>query len=595
MKHSLQLGIRGKLLWMFALLIILPLSTLGLVSYSNTQIMETMVFMGTKEALSAQSPDLARQFASFEAALEKLAASPDVRIDKIKPGVVWDKYPNLPAVNRPEFNQYFVDYFSKVAHQHDFVEHVFLATDEGAYYIAPIAPHENFSIFNPKEEGWYRQAVEKKQTVWSFPRFDVSSGMNTITVARPVLDEQGNMLGVVGFDVNLRAMAIAARQGIATNTLMITAAAILVGMAAALLFTTRLTRRIKQMQAGLEQVAAGDYTAELNVTGRDEMAEVSDSFNHMVHSVRGLLAQLQKAVAQLHESSDQVTHHTRLNVQQMEEGVRAVNEIANGAAMQAEQIEKSVALVGDVKEMTDVMTASIAQMREVSMRAHGASETGLVQMQEMDHTVGECERAVTQVVGTIRSLQQKSLRVSDMIGLINHIASQTNLLALNAAIEAARAGEHGRGFAVVADEVRKLAEQSRHSTEEITALLQDISADIDLSVETMNGMQGAIEHQTHAFGRVQAQFREITAFVNKIQAQTQQLAAFMEQIDLKQSEMVGSMESIANVSQQTAASAEEVAATTDERLKSFAVLEAAAQQLRDAAERLDRELQKFTV
>jgi methyl-accepting chemotaxis protein len=595
MKKKVQVGIRGKLLLMFALLIIVPLSALGILSYSNTQIMETMVFMGTKDSLSEQSPELAKQFASFEQELEQIATSPEVRIDKIQPGVVWDKFPNLPDVNRPELTQYFNDYFPKVTSRIKFVDRAFMATDDGAYYLAPVRQNENFSSINPTTESWYRQAVVNKGPVWSFPKFDVTSGMNNITVARAVTDEQGKVLGVVGFHINLRAMAIDARQGIATHTLFITAIAIVIGMTAAYFFTTGLTRRIKQMQAGLEQVAAGNYTIELKATGKDEIAEVSNSFNHMAHSVRALLVQLQGAVAQLNESSDQVTHHTRLSLLQMEEGVRAVNEIAIGASTQAEQIEMSVGLVGDVKEMIEEMSASIAEMREVSDRAHGASDSGLVQMREMERTVSESEQAVTQVVGTIRQLQQKSLRVSDIIGLINDIASQTNLLALNAAIEAARAGEHGRGFAVVADEVRKLAEQSRQSTEEITALLQDISEDIDQSVETMNGMQGAIDHQTNSFGRVKTQFQEISSFVNNIQAQAQQLAAFMEQIDHKQSEMVSHMESIASVSQQSAASAEEMAATTEQRAKSFAILEESARQLREAAENLEREMRKFTV
>jgi len=596
MKGNIRLGIRGKLMWMCALLLILPLATMGWISYANTQILDAMVMSGSKDTLVKQSQDVAKRFAHFEETLAQLAASPDVRIDQIQPGVVWEKYPNLPAANRPELTQHFADRFQPLLGKEAELHRAFFATDNGAFYPAPIYPEEDLSKFDLREQEWYKTAMAQPGTVvWSDTFYDTATGVNRITLVQTVLDDSGKVLGLVGLEVDLRKMTGMVRQGIVMNTVIILVVAIVIGLGLAYWFSAGITRRIQRMRSAMERVAAGDYSVEVQVSGKDEIADVLGSFNQTVSSVRTLLVHLQEAVSQVHASSDLVSENTRLNVQQMEEGVRAVGEIAAGASFQAEQIEDSVSLVSDVKEMTEVMTAHLGQVREAGAKAHSSSQEGLRYVQEMADSVTESERSVSDVVGTMEQLQQKSLRVSDIIDLINEIASKTNLLALNAAIEAARAGEHGRGFAVVADEVRKLAEQSGRSTEEIASLLGGIREDIELSVRTMNGMQGVIHQQSGTFGRVMHQFRAICACIDDIQEKMEQVSRSMTQVNDKQSELVQNMESIASVSEQSAASAEEVAATSEERHKSFRQLEEAASQLRSAAEKLEQELQKFTV
>jgi methyl-accepting chemotaxis protein len=592
----MRIGIRGKLLTMFALLIVVPVAVLGAVSYSQTQVMEATVLMGSKELLAQHSPRVAETFQETEELLAGVAASPDVQLNKIQPGVIWEKYTNLPPVNRPELVQHFADRFGKIQRENQYVTRTFMAMPDGAYYVAPLPDPktENLSAYDPRQESWYKQAEGNlNQIVWTDSTFDETNNTNRITLARAVVDEKGKLVGVVGFDLDLRQLTTAARQSIAVHTLVIAGAAIVIGLGLAYWFTSGLTRRISQIKQGLEQIAAGDYAVEVTVSGRDELTEASRSFNGMVSSVRSLLVQFQNAVTQVRLSSDEVSHHTKQNLQQVEDGVRAVSEIAAGASLQAMQIEESVRAIGDVKQLTDDMAAGFETVREASEQAHSASRQGLEQLQAMESTVSLTVQSVQHVVQRIRELQQKSVRVGDIIEIITGIARQTNLLALNAAIEAARAGENGRGFAVVADEVRKLAEQSGRSAEEITELLQEIEADIDQSVVTMNAMQEAIHGQSGAFDKVKVQFHGISSHVDLIQERTADVTAYMRQVHQKQTEITANMESIASVSEQAAASAEEVAASSESTAQSFASLEAAAEQLRCAAEQLEQELTKF--
>ncbi|MGD8192117.1 methyl-accepting chemotaxis protein [Brevibacillus ginsengisoli] len=593
---NFSLGIRGRLLWMFAFLIIVPVTVLGILSYSKTQILEVSVLLGTKQSLSEQSSELAQKFNQFEQKLLQVSQTPDVRIDKVQPGIVWNKYENLPKVNRPELTQLYSDYFSRLVKENGYFHQGFIATANGAYYVGPIYPNEDLSEYDPSIKGWFKDATAKPdQIVWSEPEFDSANGSNYITVAKAVVDEQGKVVGVVGFDVDLKTLSTTSRQDIAWSTIWIGLISIIIGLGIAYWFSSRVTRNIYQVKAGIEQVAAGDYNAKLNISGNHELSELAASFNQMTGEIRQLLSHFGGAVEQVHTSSDQVSAQTTLSLQQLQEGARAIDEIAIGATKQAEEIEQSSRFIMQVSSMITQMAQNIEEMNKLSRQTYEASQTGLTQMDQMEQSVKTSEQMVCQVVEDTQQLHEKSKRVGDIISLINSIANQTNLLALNAAIEAARAGEHGRGFAVVADEVRKLAEQSAHSTQEITKLLDVITENIDHAVGTMNELQATIQDQTVSFDRVNRQFHLIAGSINTMESKADGLTESVQAIEHNQSLLTANMSSVASVSEETAASAEEVAATTEESYKSFAQLEDAAQRLRGAAGNLEQQLEKFNV
>lgn len=581
---------------MFALLIVAPVSVLGIISYSNTQIMEVSVLLGSKESLASHSSELDEQFTTYEETLQSVASSQDVRLDKVQPGIVWEKYENLPKINRPELTQLYADYFGKMVARNDFFHRGFIATDNGAYYVGPIYDKEDLSGYDPTTQTWYKDAVSKKdQVVWSEPVFDEKTRSNSITLAKAIVDDQGKVVGVAGFDVDLKKLSAVARESIAYTTLWTVFISILIGLGLAYLLSSRLTNRIYRVKEGMEQVASGDYSVQIHVTSNDELGDLAKSFNHMSNQMRQLLCHFQNSVEQVRTSSNQVSDQVTSSLLNLQDGIRAVDEIAIGATKQAQQIEQSTRFVEEVSTMFTDMSHSIQEMDSISQKSFQASQTGVAQIQQMEKSVMQSEQMVAQVAADTQALHEKSARVGDIIAIINGIANQTNLLALNAAIEAARAGEHGRGFAVVADEVRKLAEQSGRSTQEIAILLADITSNVNQAVERMNHLQQTIQEQSSSFERVNNQFHVIATSIHDIEAKAKQLTESIKVIDNKQEMLVSTMESIASVSEEAAAAAEEVAATTQESCDSFSHLENAAEQLRASAQNLERELKKFLV
>lgn len=581
---------------MFAFLIIVPVTVLGILSYARTEILEVSVLLGSKDSLSEQSSELAQKFNDFEGKLLQVSQTPDVRLDKVQPGIVWDKFDKLPKANRPELTQLYADYFGKLVSENGFFHRGFIATSNGAYYVGPLYPNEDLSSYDPTNKSWFKDANAKPdQIVWSEPEFDLASGRNYMTVAKAIVDEQGKVVGVAGFDVDLKSLSATSRHDIAWSTIWIGLISIVIGLGIAYWFSSRLTRNIYQVKSGIEQVAAGDYNIQLTISGKHELSELATSFNQMTGEIRQLLSHFQGAVEQVRNSSDQVSDQTTQSLQQLQEGTRAIDEIAMGASRQAEEVEQSTKFIQQVSTMITEIAVHIQEMNKLSRQTYEASQTGLTQMNHMESSVQTSEQMVSQVVVDTQHLHDKSKRVKDIIALINSIANQTNLLALNAAIEAARAGEHGRGFAVVADEVRKLAEQSAHSTQEITKLLDDVTVNINHAVDTMNELQETIHDQTQSFERVNRQFHLIAGSINTIESKADQLTRSVQEIEHNQDLLTENMSSVASVSEETAASAEEVAATTEESMRSFAQLEEAAERLRGAAGNLEQQLEKFNV
>ncbi|MNJ56966.1 Methyl-accepting chemotaxis protein McpA [compost metagenome] len=205
------------------------------------------------------------------------------------------------------------------------------------------------------------------------------------------------------------------------------------------------------------------------------------------------------------------------------------------------------------------------------------------------------QESITSLSELMAGLGERSAQIGTITEVINGIAGQTNLLALNAAIEAARAGEHGRGFAVVADEVRKLAEESSASAQQITGLVQLIQQDTRHAVEAVkaNGVetQSGMEIVTNA-GYV---FKEILNAVNKVAGEIQEVSAGAEQIAASSDEVVKFMEQISTISEAASGGTHNVSAATEEQLASMEEIASSAASLSKMAEQLQEQVNKFKV
>ena len=351
--------------------------------------------------------------------------------------------------------------------------------------------------------------------------------------------------------------------------------------------------RIKHLTRAAEKMAVGDMSYQIDVTQRDELGVMGTAFQGMVESVRGraaaaeavaggdltveveplgdadvlgaslkgMVESLRELVGRVAETAEYVSNAAEQSARTSEETSRAVGDIAASTEAVARNAEEQVGLVRETRESADGAARTAAEARTAAAAGIASAEGAVGAMRDVD-------QAVSSIAAVLGELGERSTQIGAIVDAITAIAEQTNLLALNAAIEAARAGEHGRGFAVVADEVRKLAEQARSSAAEIGDLLAAVGGDIERAVSASadggrrsEAALGAVTGAGEAFREIHDAILEVDGQANTIARLAPQVLELAERTNETTSTVSASAEEASAASEELAASSQELATT----------------------------------
>lgn len=326
----------------------------------------------------------------------------------------------------------------------------------------------------------------------------------------------------------------------------------LVAVAAILLVATiiirRINRALERVQVAAKQVAQGDLTLRVNLSGADEFSELSASVDNIVNSFQSVISNMNHSTLQLASSAEEssaVAVQTKQNVVE-----------------QQQQTQMVATAIHEFSSTVQEVANSAASAAEASQEAEEATYEGSSVVQQTITQINELNTEIALSLEIIQKLSQQSKEIGTVVDVIDGISEQTNLLALNAAIEAARAGEAGRGFAVVADEVRSLASRTQDSTVEIKAMIQSLQ---ESSADSMQRMEkGTNQAQLTAEMAEQAgiSLERIAASVARINNMNTQIAAAAEQQSTVINEINQNVTTINDISTQTASGAEQSSAAT---------------------------------
>lgn len=358
--------------------------------------------------------------------------------------------------------------------------------------------------------------------------------------------------------------------------------------------SVQISRNLKQVVQITSKVADGDLTAKgMEYNGKDEIGQLSASVNQMKDNMKAILTKVSSASTSVLERSDHLTQ-AATEVKEgnsqvaatMEELSAGAETQANGASDLSGKMSEFVEVVNKSRENGDAITSTTEKMLEQTNQGTALMQNSMKQMHRIDEIVKVS-------VDKVKGLDHQSRDISNLISVIKDISEQTNLLALNAAIEAARAGEHGRGFAVVADEVRKLSEQVSTSVGEITTIVSNIQDGTKEVVSSLNNGYKEVQEGTSQIESTGNNFKTIQHGVNDMVHKIEYITTDLLNIVENSTNMNQLIEEIASTSEESAAGVEQASAAAQQTSSSMEEVAGSANSLAELAIDLNNQLKVF--
>ncbi|MFJ7887410.1 methyl-accepting chemotaxis protein [Lysinibacillus xylanilyticus] len=643
---------KGKLYTLFALILLVPVITVGSFSYlsAKNSIKEEILFSANgsvsilnkviDETISAKVNDI-------NVFSEEINAS---------------KYEQNGAAILTNFQQY-------MKMNQDALS-VYLGTNEGALFLEPKSDLKDYNVL---ERDWYKKATALKgEILITNPYIDAFTGEMVVTVARQLKDKSGVIavdlkladiqktassiqIGKNGyssifdetrkvishptlepgselkesfldkmydsksgtydyvFDGDDRILFFTTNEltnwkitgtiyskeidksasSILNHTLLVLIIAIVISTIVFYFVMKGIIKPIRSLKDSAVTISKGDLTEKVTIASHDEIGQLGQAFNDMQDSLRTLIQKIERNAEDVASSAEELTANANQTSIATEKVAISIQGIATSADTQTTSANKNAESLQELSKAILHIAEISSTVTDLSQHATLQADEGGKAVQNTKNQMQSIHLSVTDSNTKIQTLHERSKQITSILDVITSIADQTNLLALNAAIEAARAGEHGKGFAVVADEVRKLAEQSQESAQQIFELIHGIQLETEQSVNIMAKVTEDVQNGLHVSDEAITKFQVIKTSMDKITPRMEEVSSASEQMSASVQEVTAITEDLAFSAQGNAAASEDVAASTEEQLASMEEINASAQALAHMADELKQLISQF--
>ncbi len=354
-------------------------------------------------------------------------------------------------------------------------------------------------------------------------------------------------------------------------------------------------KTIKNVNLVLYKAGTGDLTCKIVIKRKDEFRILGNSINDLLNNMQNLILKMTNTSNTVSNSAAVVSASSETLVSASQNISDAVNDINNGVTQQAIDAESCLIQMGDLSEKINKLYESTHNIEQIAGNTEQIANDGMKIVDNLNLKASDTRKATDTVIDDIERLEKESQAIYSIVETINEIAEQTNLLSLNASIEAARAGEFGKGFSVVAAEIRKLADQSLKSSAEIAKIVKRIEEQTKKTAMTAKYAENIVLSQEEVLNDTVRVFTDINKHVEKLTINLNQIVTGTEGIESAKNDTLRSIESISATTQETAAATEELSAITINQMEEVNKLSNVIQQLNDNAVNLSEAVHVFMI
>lgn len=469
----------------------------------------------------------------------------------------------------------------------------FLVTKEG-YYLAHKDAAKNLKVKISEDEDEDIRALGAKivnQNQAGVSRAEID-GVPSIVTYAPIGDTGLKLVAVMPVaEVDAESKSI-----LTVSTIVFIASIIIFAVLMYMAINNRIAKPLMVLAKETQKVAQGHLNIEkINYGFNNEIGILTKSFNQMVENVRNLIAKVKNNAESVSAAAQQLSASTEQSNSAISEISQAAEQLAAGSEKQNESLQAAMKSVENNSSAVELIFSNVQGVTHASQESSKLAAEG---SESMTRAIGEMRKindSTQDVANLINELSQRSQEIGRIVEFISDIASQTNLLALNAAIEAARAGEQGRGFAVVADEVRKLAEQSSQAAKEIASLIHVIQEDTVKAVNAIDVNQQLVEQGNKVIVEGAGTFENIKKAVENVHGKIMDVNRLAEMLSKENKEMVSLIKTVEEVAEKAAQAAQHLAASSQEQSASIEEIAASADSLAQSAQDLHEAISQFKI
>lgn len=368
----------------------------------------------------------------------------------------------------------------------------------------------------------------------------------------------------------------------------------IVAITIAYVFSKKIVKRLSVVANRAKVIADGDLSLQpIESAGKDEISEVALNLNHMQDALTHIVSEANDSSQQVSASAEQLSATTQQNMAAAESIALIAQTNVDNATIQLTNLNEITNSLTNMDAALQSIAQNGSEMDSISRATFEKTQFGAQAVNSVNNHIQSIATSSKETEEAVKSLNDKSQEIGNIVNMITQIADQTNLLALNAAIEAARAGESGKGFAVVADEVKKLAEESRHSAEQIFNMIREIQDDIQGVIQSIQEEVNRVNVGLVKSQEVNAIFSEIEGMVGTVTINAESLNASIESITGISQNILHNTQEVNTLANETLKDAESSKRSSETQLGSIEEIAAASESLADLSEQLQQVISHF--